>query len=396
MLPTTTSVTLSGSGATLDLNLTSGTQTIAALSGVSGTTFNSGIGSLIVGSTANTEFDGSLLGTTGTISKHGTGTFTLGGSSTYSGPTTITTGTMILKSTAALASSSITVSSGATFNTSGSLNGTPALTDLGALIMGPGPTSGITVRKLGVFTIGNSIFQNATATVAALSNHVNRTVISATALNIAGTTNAWTGKLDLTNNDLDVQNGNLAQLTNQVAEGYNGSAGGLWNGAGITSSLAAANTTHLTALGVIQNSLDGTTTGAPLYGSTTSLGAFDGLNVSDTDVLVKYTYYGDANLDGKIDGSDYSRIDNGSPGGLTGWYNGDFNYDGVINGSDYTLIDNAFNTQGASLTGTAEIAKTTAQIAPNSTAVPEPSNLGLLGCAGLAALSRRRRRNGRR
>ena len=27
------------------------------------------------------------------------------------------------------------------------------------------------------------------------------------------------------------------------------------------------------------------------------------------DVLVKYTYYGDANLDGKVDGSDYSRID---------------------------------------------------------------------------------------
>ena len=64
-------------------------------------------------------------------------------------------------------------------------------------------------------------------------------------------------------------------------------------------------------------------------------------------MLVRYTYYGDANLDGKVDGGDYSRIDNGYLQQLTGWYNGDFNYDNAIDGSDYTLIDNAFNTQGA-------------------------------------------------
>ena len=29
------------------------------------------------------------------------------------------------------------------------------------------------------------------------------------------------------------------------------------------------------------------------------------------DVLLKYIYYGDANLDGEVDGSDYSLIDNG-------------------------------------------------------------------------------------
>jgi len=59
--------------------------------------------------------------------------------------------------------------------------------------------------------------------------------------------------------------------------------------------------------------------------------------------------FGDANLDGHVNGSDYSKIDFGSFNHLTGWSNGDFNYDGVINGSDYTLIDNAFNTQGESL-----------------------------------------------
>jgi hypothetical protein len=63
---------------------------------------------------------------------------------------------------------------------------------------------------------------------------------------------------------------------------------------------------------------------------------------------VKYTYYGDANLDGQVDGSDYTKIDNGFNNHLTGWLNGDFNYDSAVDGSDYTLIDNAFNQQGAS------------------------------------------------
>jgi hypothetical protein len=131
-----------------------------------------------------------------------------------------------------------------------------------------------------------------------------------------------------------------------------------------------------------------TTTGStPIY---TSL---DGSAVAVNDVLVKFTYYGDANLDGKVDGSDYSRIDNGALNHLTGWFNGDFNYDGMINGSDYTLIDNAFNTQGAQLAS--ELASPTAQIAGaagiGSSAVPEPATLGLLGIGAIGLLSRRSR-----
>ena len=63
-------------------------------------------------------------------------------------------------------------------------------------------------------------------------------------------------------------------------------------------------------------------------------------------MLVKYTLFGDTNLDGTVNGSDYGRVDAGFNGHLTGWANGDLNYDGTVDGSDYTLIDNAFNTQG--------------------------------------------------
>jgi hypothetical protein len=173
-------------------------------------------------------------------------------------------------------------------------------------------------------------------------------------LTIAGSLGNWSGQRDLGNNDLDLQSGSLATVTDQVRQGYNAS-GGYWNGTGITSSAAATDPTFLTALGVIQNNQGGTA----IYSATHP---FDGITPGPSDILIKYTYYGDANLDGKVDGSDYSRIDNGSLNHLTGWFNGDFNYDGVVNGSDYTLIDNAFNTQGAQLS--AEIATPTAQLAP--------------------------------
>ncbi len=114
--------------------------------------------------------------------------------------------------------------------------------------------------------------------------------------------------------------------------------------------------------------------------------------VTTADVLVKYTFYGDADLNGIINGSDFTLIDNGFNSKLTGWRNGDFNYDGVVNGDDYTLIDNAYNRQGAGLdAGPSEmIADATEQISQTS-AVPEPGAAALVCISGAALLARRRR-----
>jgi hypothetical protein len=226
----------------------------------------------------------------------------------------------------------------------------------------------------GVATIQQMLPKNSVATVSVISN-----------LTIAGTTNAWTGKLDLTNNDLDVQNATLGIVSNQIKTAYNS---GTWSGNGITSSEAAADTTFLTTLGVIANTTNGTN---PLYGSGTSMGLFDGINPAANDVLVKYTYYGDTNLDGRIDGSDYSRTDNGFLTHASGWYNGDFNYDDVVDGSDYTLLDNAFNMQGASLSTqiSGPAATSLAQIS-GSTSVPEPAAMAIV-LLGAGVLRRRRR-----
>ena len=68
-----------------------------------------------------------------------------------------------------------------------------------------------------------------------------------------------------------------------------------------------------------------------------------------TDVLAKYTWTGDANLDGVVNADDYFQIDSGFITQKGGYYNGDFNYDGVINADDYFLIDSAFIGQSGPL-----------------------------------------------
>jgi hypothetical protein len=113
------------------------------------------------------------------------------------------------------------------------------------------------------------------------------------ALNIAGAPNAWTAQLDLANNNLIIPAGGASTrdtLANQILEGLTG------DGHGITSS---------TALNTIANPAQNTTLGYALAGDLSATPfTFAGQTVSTTDVLVKYTYKGDANLDGMVNVAD--------------------------------------------------------------------------------------------
>ena len=95
----------------------------------------------------------------------------------------------------------------------------------------------------------------------------------------------------------------------------------------------------------------GVTEASDLLGLTgTQTQIWNGHTLDATSVIVKYSYVGDANFDGVIDGADYGAIDNWVQfPGTWGYSNGDFNYDGVIDGADYGLIDNAVQLQGAPL-----------------------------------------------
>jgi len=116
---------------------------------------------------------------------------------------------------------------------------------------------------------------------------------------------------------------------------------------------------------------------------------FDGYAPGTSDVLLKYTYYGDANLDGVVNGADYQQIDTGYGLHLTGWQNGDFNYDGVVDGSDFSLIDNTFNQINAGGAAGLEITASPADRVAVSAAVPEPTTVGLLGIGGTTLFRRR-------
>ena len=201
-------------------------------------------------------------------------------------------------------------------------------------------------------------------------------------LTFDGETNAWRGRLDVGDNDLVVQataarrNEVLARVANQVKTARNPGRGARWSGNGITSSNAGNN--PLTTLAVILNDSG---TGTPLFER------FASQTVDLDSILIKYTWNGDANLDGRINSDDYFRIDRGflSPPVNPTYAQGDFNYDGLINSDDYFLIDSAFLGQSGVLTaggvGGAALAA----------AVPEPSMIVPALVTGAALLRRRRR-----
>ncbi len=150
-----------------------------------------------------------------------------------------------------------------------------------------------------------------------------------------------------------------------------------WDGPGLTSSTARATNLQqgfdLTGIGVIRNSDLDVTTGIPNSGYTT----FGGLAVTPDDILVKYTYTGDANLSGAVTFDDYVGMDNAFFGLIPnlGWATGDINFDGTINFDDYSKVDQAFFFQGAPLSGEGGVA-----------AVPEPGTWLLAALGSLAAL----------
>jgi autotransporter-associated beta strand protein len=318
----------------------------------------------------------------GSIEVDGPGTWTLSGTDTFTGTTTVAGGTLNISTGASVTSTSVTVDVGGILNVAGTLSTGSTVTAAGTVNFLPGNGTAIINR-----TVASLVIPAGGVVGVQHSTTAGRTLLVPQAFYLAGATDQWQGRLDLSDNDLDLPGVSLATITNQVAQGYDLPGGGNWNGTGgITSTAAGGDTSHLTALGVIQNNQSG----SPVFNSSSP---FDGRTPGATDILIKYTWYGDANLSGTVDGSDYSLIDAGfaSNGSKTGWYYGDFNYDGFVDGSDYALIDNAFNDQNGTLSPDGLSAAVTARTA-GPAAVPEPTGLTALAAAALAAVRRRRHR----
>jgi hypothetical protein len=337
-------------GVSPSISVISGSHVISApvvlANGIAITTTSSGV----------LTVSGNITGAGGLTS---TGNLTLGGTDNF-GDMTIPSGTVTLTAAASIANSNVTVQSGATLNAAGQLTSGSSLDVRGDVQFAANSNTGILARTLADL----AVHSGGVVVVAAPSTQTNRTVLVTSELAFSGSSGAWQGQLDLTSNDMVVHDGNLADITSELKDGYTG-AGGFWNGPGIFSSAAANNTALTTTLGVMS---DDNGSGGVIYTQ------FDGQSVGISDVLVKYTYFGDTNLDGKLDSTDTTNIDNGFTNHLTGWFNGDFNYDGIVDGSDYSLLDNATNSSNG-VNIPASQSDQVVQVAAETVSVPEPAVL---------------------
>jgi hypothetical protein len=181
-------------------------------------------------------------------------------------------------------------------------------------------------------------------------------------------------------------------ITGLIASGRGPAGGTLWDGTtGIITSQSNATGGNFTSIGVATAAqAKNIPPGGPSQ-------IWSGEFVSSNDVLIMYTYGGDANLDGKITVDDYGRIDfNVGLPGASGWFNGDFNYDGKITVDDYGIIDFNVGIQGAPFFTGAAVTATQSVPGLNAvTAVPEPTMVCVYGIGIAAALARRGRRQPR-
>ena len=113
-----------------------------------------------------------------------------------------------------------------------------------------------------------------------------------------------------------------------------GNNGGNWQGAGLMSSAAAANANHYT-LGVVDNATN-----------SSHYDVYDGVNTaSHQQVLVKFTYVDDLDLDGSVTLNDAVVFGGRFSLGATASYQfGDLNYNGVYDLNYATTFGGAYNT----------------------------------------------------
>jgi hypothetical protein len=173
-------------------------------------------------------------------------------------------------------------------------------------------------------------------------------------------------RLDLANNSMIIDYSGASPLPTIRTYLKNGYADGAWNGAnGIDSSAANAGTY---ALGSADNAVLGLTN-------------FGGLPVTASDILIKYTYYGDSNLDGLVDIKDlYALASHWNT--LSVWTGGDFNYDGAVNAVDLGLLSRNWQ-RGVGAPLGPDLADALVSVGLQEVVIPEPAN----GCLLLIILA---------
>jgi hypothetical protein len=116
-----------------------------------------------------------------------------------------------------------------------------------------------------------------------------------------------------------------------------------------------------------------------------ALGWYD--NTSAKQLTVRYTFYGDANVDGIVNGLDFNAVASnfGVNNGSQIWGQGDFNYDGIVNSADFGVVATNFLLSLPVPAPDAALAL--------GALVPEPASLGALATLAMISLRRCRKPN---
>jgi autotransporter-associated beta strand protein len=261
----------------------------------------------------------------------------------------------------------------------GSISGSASLTKMG--------TGAVTLSTVNTYT-GGTIVDAGTLVAAVAGALPNQNVtINGGTLQLAtgiGTTNlpsltiASGGALDVGNNEVILNDpaGTIdAAIRGYLINGYNG---GAWNGTTGGAIITSATTGSRYGIGYADGA-DNVVTG-----------------LSSGQLEIKYTLYGDANLDGVVSGADFTILAENLGKPASAWDQGDFNYDGVVSGADFTLLVSnlGMNANGASVQVLpADFAAIDAFAAANGLMadVPEPATASVLAIGLVAILGRRRR-----
>jgi autotransporter-associated beta strand protein len=290
-----------------------------------------------------------------TITKSGAGSLTISGAQSYAA------GSAIVQNAGALTLNS---DAGSSSSVALSLTATAGVINL------------FSQQHLASFTLSN-----ASASVRAVGQYIYTHAFSLTGAST----------LDLQQNDLIVDYTGASPLPAIRAALLSGFNQGAWNGSGIIDTSAASHPGM--TLGYAEAS--------DVLGLTNSqTAAFDGQTIDSTTTLVRYTHYGDANLDGKVDVNDFNLfLDGFVNSSANSWSQGDFTYDGKVDlGNDFSLFLSSYLEAGGSLGDLAAALQTSPLSAAQKAAflplVPEPGATGLLLIAACGTFPYRKRSRG--
>ena len=334
-------------------NITGGNVTIGTLSLTSGSMFrttpNMSLNSTISLGNATMQVDSNTLTLTGgmstptggrTLTKTGAGELVIAGAQTHTASTasayTATAGTLSFTSNPT-PNLNVNANANSTVNFKGNIN-----------------------HQLRNLNIGAGAVVTKEATSADRTLHVNALTIDPA------------GALDVRDNDLVVNSGTFADVNAKVLAGATSPTP-------VPGAISSTTTDGSQILALFDNAL-------------VSAGDWEGTTISANAIVGKYTYFGDANIDGQVTGDDYTVVDanlNTDPATGIEWLSGDMNLDGIVTGDDYTVIDanlglGSGNPLSASSLGGG-------MPAGSLSAVPEPASIGVIVAAGAGMLLRRRR-----